>query len=88
MPTATGAYTIKVSWQGNKDVAGAEATVNLAVTTEGKYVFSVISNSTISELTFDSPSKVLGFTVNGTSGTTGYANITIAKEISSVTSLN
>jgi hypothetical protein len=82
MPTATGAYTIRVSWQGNNNVTGAEATVNLAVTpTEEKYVFSVISNSTISELTFDSSSKVLGFTVSGPAGTTGYANITIAKDL-------
>jgi hypothetical protein len=43
--------------------------------------FSVISNSTISELTFNSTSKTLTFTVNGTTGTTGYTNVTIAKTL-------
>jgi hypothetical protein len=43
--------------------------------------FSVISNSTISKLTFNSTSKTLSFTVNGPSGTTGCTNITIAKTI-------
>jgi hypothetical protein len=43
--------------------------------------FSVISNSTISELAFNSTSRVLSFTVSGPSGTVGYTNVTIAKTL-------
>jgi hypothetical protein len=83
-PTATGNYLIKVSWEGNEtlNVGGTEANVSLAFTQqEEKYVFSVISNSTVSELAFNSTSRVLSFTLSGPSGTTGYTNITIAKDL-------
>lgn len=43
--------------------------------------FSIISNSTISELTFNSASKTLAFTVSGPSGTVGYTNVTITKTL-------
>jgi hypothetical protein len=48
---------------------------------EEKYVFSVVSNSTIFELTYNSSSRILGFTIDGPSGTTGYANVTISKDL-------
>jgi hypothetical protein len=44
-------------------------------------VFSVVSNSTISALTFDSTKLELSFTVTGPSGTTGFAQVTIAKTL-------
>jgi hypothetical protein len=43
--------------------------------------FSIISNSTISELAFNSTSKILSFKVTGPSGTTGFTNVTIAKTL-------
>lgn len=43
--------------------------------------FSVTSNSTITELTFNSTSKTLSFTVTGPSGTIGCTNVTIAKTL-------
>jgi len=43
--------------------------------------FSVISNSTISELSFNSTNRVLSFTVSGPSGTIGSTNVTIAKTL-------
>jgi hypothetical protein len=43
--------------------------------------FSVISNSTISEVTFNSTNRVLSFTVSGPPGTVGYTNVTIAKDL-------
>jgi hypothetical protein len=43
--------------------------------------FSIISNSTITELAFNSTTKTITFTVSGPDGTTGYANITIAKTL-------
>jgi len=81
-PNASGNYLIKVSWAGKGNIEGAEAYVSLAVTTlEEKYVFSVISNATISDLVFNSTSRALGFTLNGPSGTKGYTNVTIAKDL-------
>jgi hypothetical protein len=81
-PNATGNYLIKVSWEGNKTVEGAEANIILAATSpEGKYVFSVISNSAVSGLTYDSANRALTFSLSGPSGITGYTNLTIAKEL-------
>ena len=43
--------------------------------------FSIISNSTISEIAFNSTTSVLSFTVSGPHGTVGYTNVTIAKTL-------
>lgn len=43
--------------------------------------FSIISNSVITELAFDSTSKIITFTVSGQEGTIGYTNVTIAKTL-------
>lgn len=43
--------------------------------------FTIISNSTVTELTFDSATKTIGFTVTGLDGTTGSTNVTISKEL-------
>jgi hypothetical protein len=43
--------------------------------------FYVVSNSTISELVFDSTNKTLSFTASGPTGTQGFANVTIAKTL-------
>ena len=42
-------------------------------------VFSVLSNSTLSGISFNSTNKELSFTVSGPSGTTGYVDVYIAK---------
>jgi len=57
------------------DIAGPQ-TINV-----WSLPFSIISNSNITELTFNSTSKTLSFTVSGLSGTTGYTNVTIAKTL-------
>jgi len=43
--------------------------------------FSIISNSTITELAFNSTSKTISFTANGKTGTMGYTNVTIPKTL-------
>jgi hypothetical protein len=43
--------------------------------------FFVESNSTVTELFFNSSNSELSFTVNGSSGTTGYVKVTIAKSL-------
>jgi hypothetical protein len=83
-PPAMVAYLIRVRWEGNEglNLGGTEAYVSVAtVPLEDKYVFSVVSNSTIFELTFNSSSRILSFTIDGPSGTTGYANVTVSKEL-------
>lgn len=77
-----GGYLVTVEWAGSENVEGAEASVNLTVMPlEEKYVFSVVSNSTISDLAYNSSSNALRFTLEGPSGTIGYVDITIAKKL-------
>jgi hypothetical protein len=47
----------------------------------GQSSFSVESNSTVTNLFFNSTSSELSFTVNGTSRTAGYVKVTIAKSL-------
>ena len=82
MPTVTGNYLLKAEWLGNDQYPQTSTTVNFAVTPfENDLVFSVISNSTLSEISFNSTSKELSFTVSGFSGTTGYVNVHIPKSL-------
>jgi len=82
MPSATGNYLVRATWSGNSTYPGANTTINLAVTQfEEQNVFSVTSNSTVSELAFNSTSRELSFTVTGPSGTIGYINVHIAKTL-------
>jgi len=73
IPTATGNYLDSI-------YPRTSITVNLAVISfEEQNVFSVASNSTVSELAFNSTDRVLSFMVTGPSGTTGYVNVYLAK---------
>ena len=82
MPTATGTFVLKATYQGNETYPNTNSFVNLAVIAyEAKNVFSVVSNSTVSALAFNSSSNVLSFTVSGPSGTSGFANIQVAKSL-------
>jgi hypothetical protein len=82
VPPATGYYTVRAEWAGNATHYGSTSitTIN-SITFDGEYVFSVESNSTISELSFDSTNKTLSFSAQGNSGTQGYAKIIIAKNL-------
>jgi hypothetical protein len=83
-PPAMLDYLIKVRWEGNKtlSIGATEAYMSVAtVPLEERYVFSVVSNSTIFLLAFNSSSRVLDFGVDGPSGTAGYANVTISKDL-------
>jgi len=84
MPTATGNYLVRVSWEGRSAlwVLGAITYASLTATPLGQeYVFSVTSNSTVSNLAFNSTSRTLSFVVSGSPGTKGYVNATIAKTL-------
>jgi len=86
-PSVTGNYLIKAKWGGNSEFNEATTIVNLALTpyTE-QTIFSVTSNSTITEFAFNSTSKELSFTVSGPSDTTGYVAVYIPKSLINDTS--
>jgi parallel beta-helix repeat protein len=80
--TASGTFTLKAEWNGNDEYLGASATTTLSfLPYENQQVFFVESNSTVSALAFNSTSSELSFAVSGTSGTTGYVKVTIAKSL-------
>jgi hypothetical protein len=84
MPTATGNYLIRVVWKEDEIpfLLGTEVRVTLAVTPlEEKHVFSVVSNSTISDLAFNTTDWTLSFTATGPNSTRGYVKITVAKSL-------
>jgi len=82
MPTATGNYVVKAVWVGNSTYPQASKTVSLAVIPfEERNVFSVISNSTVSELSFESVRRELTFTVEGAASTMGYVDVYVAKRL-------
>lgn len=82
LPSVTGNNQLKATWAGNDTYAPAKAIVNFAVvSSEEKNVFSVSSNSTVTELAFNSTSNQLSFTVVGPDGTTGFVDLFIAKSL-------
>ena len=82
MPTATGSYLLKTAFAGDENYLGANDTISFAIQPVAEQsVFSLTSNSTITELTFSSANKELSFSVSGESGTTGYVNVYIPKSM-------
>lgn len=57
------------------DLAGAQTITSSSIP------FLIVSNSTITELTFNSGTKTITFTVSGPNGTVGHTNLTIAKAL-------
>ncbi len=81
-PSVTGDYLIKAVFNGNDEYPQTTSVVNLAVTSYAEQnTFSVSSNSTITNLFFNSTSKELCFSVTGDSGTHGYSDVYIAKSL-------
>jgi hypothetical protein len=73
---------LKAEWNGNEMYLGTYDVKNLSVSRyASESLFFAESNSTLSSLAFNSTSKEISFTVNGTSGTTGYVKVTIAKSL-------
>ena len=89
MPSASGQYLIKATWPSDKILSTASQTVSFAVTpsatedssTEDQSMFSVTSNSTLTQLTFNSVNQELNFGVSGPSGTIGYVQVCIPKTL-------
>jgi|GEM_PF-3003169 hypothetical protein len=81
-PSVTGNYLLKAVYEGNENYSGTSNIVSFAMTPNSEQsVFSVTSNSTLSELSFNSTSQELSFTVSGEPGTRGYVNVDIPKSL-------
>ncbi len=74
----TGSYVINATYLGNSNYTAQTALANVIQPNYGS-VFSVNSNSAVSKLAFDLLTNRLSFSVNGASGTTGYAVIYVPK---------
>jgi parallel beta-helix repeat protein len=81
MPSATGSYTVMADFEGSSLYVRSESYVTLNIlSSENRYLFSVESNSTISELLFNSTTRELSFKVTGSQGSSGYTNVMMAKD--------
>jgi hypothetical protein len=82
LPTGTGNFMMKASWNGDESYKGAEVTKNISVTqNEVNSLFYAESNSTLSSLYFNSTSSEISFTVSGSPDTTGYVRFLISKTV-------
>ena len=79
IPTPTGTFSLKAEWSGDSTHAGLSSTTTLNCLSNDQYVFSVESNSAISNLAFNNANRVLSFTATGSDGTNGYARATVTK---------
>ncbi len=78
----TGNYLLKAVYPADSEHYNASKIVSFSVTPyQQETVFRATSNSLISALAFNSTSKELSFTVNGTSGTDGHVDIQIPKTL-------
>jgi hypothetical protein len=84
-PSVTGNILVNASYEGDSSYSGTASTVNLAIlpltSDNSGQLFSVASNSTISDLIFDSTHRQIRFTVAGPTGTTGFVDAYIAKSL-------
>ncbi len=82
IPSATGVYSLRGSWAGNTVYQAAVSVISLAVdASSDNHAFTVQSNSTLSDLSFNSQRNELSFKVSGDPGTYGYSRIVISKEL-------
>jgi hypothetical protein len=82
IPTATGYFVLKAEWAGNATHSYVNSTTTLStISYSNQYVFTVESNSTISELAFNTTDWALSFSASGPDGTTGYVRVTAAKTL-------
>lgn len=81
IPNSTGNYMLSTQWDGNLTLHWLNTTLNLALTPDDEgNQFSVASNTTIADLTYNSAARQLSFTTNTTEAT-GHLYITIPKSL-------
>jgi hypothetical protein len=80
--TATGTFTIKTEWLGNATISTLTNTSSLSVLPyDSISVFYIGSNGNISDLSYNNSNRMLGFSVSGASGTTGYVQVMVPKTL-------
>ena len=78
--TASGTFNLKAEWSGDETLMSVSNTTTLSfLPIQRQQVLFVESNSTISALAFNSTSSEVSFNATGSSGTTGYVTMTVAK---------
>ncbi len=91
LPQATGNFLVRATFPGNDAYSEATSIVSIAVAESDQptSVFTIYSNSTLSELAFDSANRELSFSVSGETGTAGYVDAYIpASLVGNSVSLN
>jgi hypothetical protein len=83
LPQATGNFLVRAVYRGNLIFQDTNATVSIAVTESDQQAscFTIYSNSTLSELAFDSANRELSFSVSGQDGTSGYVDAFIPESL-------
>ena len=79
--TTTGYYELKAEWGGNATHSPANAVTSLSSTSYGNQVFSIGSNTSASQLSFNTTDLSLRFSVSGPDNTKGYARVTLPKSL-------
>ncbi len=84
-PPAVGSYVMNATYWGNQNFTATFKELNVLVTPSTtnmtQTVFSVGSNSTVTNLAFNPDSDELSFSVTGQTGTTGYVDVSISKNL-------
>ena len=81
-PDVNGNYLVKATVTATSMYNGASKTVALALTPDAEQnVFTLNSNSTITQFAFNSTSKELSFNASGPSGSTGYVSLYIPQTL-------
>jgi hypothetical protein len=81
-PNVNGNYLVKATVDRSSTMNEATKVVNLALTPDAEQnVFTLTSNSTVTQFAFNSTTQELGFVVAGPSGTEGYVDIYIPKTL-------
>ena len=84
-PPISGSYLINATYWGNSMYSPVFKAVNVLVESstvnQSETVFSVDSNSTVSDLAFDSANALLSFSVTGATETSGYVNVCVSKSL-------
>jgi parallel beta-helix repeat protein len=82
LPSATGNYQVKITWEGNSTIPKTTTIVDVAVTAiQADELVSISSNSTITHFAFDTNREEISFSVSDPSNTTGYVRIYVTKTL-------
>jgi hypothetical protein len=80
IPIRPGSFMVKAEWMGNTTFDSSNINATVCSIAYGQHIFSVESNSSTSQLSFNETDQSLRFTASGPDGTNGYARVTVAKE--------